>query len=290
MDLVSLFCEIDDFVKSLESTGNNFYLGNEKSRGKKSNLSLSEIMTILIKYHDSGFKNFKTFYLSFLSSNRSEFPDLVSYNRFIELIPSALFPLAAYLKTRMGKNTGIAFIDSTPLSVCHNIRISRNKVFKEIATRGKSSMGWFYGFKLHLVVNHQGELLSFKITKGNVNDRDPVNELCENITGKLFGDKGYLGKELFEKLLKKGLKLVTNLKSNMKNKLISLNEKSLLKKRFIIETINGQLKNICDIDHTRHRSPVNFLVNIISGLISYTWKNKKPCIKMSKKVIKALCY
>ena len=139
-------------------------------------------------------------------------------------------------------------------------------------------MGWFYGFKLHIIVNEQGELLSFKVTKGNTNDRVPVKELCRNIKGKLFGDKVYIGQKLFEELWESGVQLITNVKKNMKNKLIPLEDKLLLRKRFIIETINDQLKNISNIEHSRHRSPTNFMVNLIAGLISYTWEEKKPAI------------
>lgn len=143
-------------------------------------------------------------------------------------------------------------------------------------------MGWFFGFKLHIIVNEIGELLAFKITKGNVDDRTPVKGLCKKIKGKLFGDKGYLSTKLFEQLWGKGIQLITGIRNKMKNKLMDSTDKILLRKRFLIETINDQLKNISDIEHSRHRSPINFLVNLISGLISYTHQNKKPSIKWNK--------
>lgn len=279
MDLVALFCNIDDFVKALDYTKDQILITKSNSkRGSKPLMSLSELMTIIIYYHSSNFKNFKSFYLFLLRERRDLFPKMISYNRFVEWKPYCLLPLCTYLKTRTGANIGVKFIDSCPIAVCKNIRINRNKVFSGIAKRGKSSMGWFYGFKLHIVVNECGELLSFKVTRGNVNDRAPVKELCKNITGKLFGDKGYIGQKLFEELWDDGVHLITNVKSNMKNKLIPIEDKLLLRKRFIIETINDQLKNISDIEHSRHRSPINFMVNIIAGLISYTWKEKKPSI------------
>ena len=118
-------------------------------------------MTILIHFHQSHYRDFKAYYTQHVCEHmRSEFPTLVSYTRFVELIPSALPALCLYLRVRFGQVTGVAFIDSTPLSVCHNRRIGRHRVFAEMATRGKSSMGWFYGFKLHLIVNDQGELLA----------------------------------------------------------------------------------------------------------------------------------
>ncbi len=279
MDLTTLFCELDDFVNALDYTNEQILLTTGKnSRGGKPRMSLSEIMTIIVFYHSSGYKNFKAFYFYLRNEKRSEFPKILSYNRFIEWMPYCLVPLCSYLKTRTGATTGISYIDSCPLSVCKNIRIPRHKTFKGIAARGKCSMGWFYGFKLHIIVNECGELLSFKVTKGNTNDRIPVKELCKNLKGKLFGDKGYIGKALFEELWESGVQLITNVKKNMKNKLIPLEDKLLLRKRFIIETINDQLKNISNIEHSRHRSPTNFMVNLVAGLISYTWQEKKPSI------------
>lgn len=277
MDLTTLFCHVDDFVKAMDSK--NIELVKDKSkRGIPAQMSLSELMTIIIAYHSSGFKNFKAYYGYIKQHHSKAFPKLISYNRFIEWKPYCLIPLCTFLKTRRGRITGVSYIDSCPLAVCKNIRIPRNKVFKDIATRGKCSMGWFFGFKLHIIVNEQGELLAFKVTKGNVNDRVPVKELCNGLSGKLFGDKGYIGKKLFEELYEDGVQLITNIRSNMKNKLLPIEDKWLLRKRFIIETINDQLKNICNIEHSRHRSPTNFMVNLVAGLISYTFRERKPCI------------
>ncbi len=288
-DLTTLFCDIDDFVKTLDYTTGQILVTSKKSaRGTKPRMSLSELMTVIVLYHSSGFKTFKHFYFYLLEHHRSDFPKILSYNRFVEWIPYCLLPLCSYLKSRKGTVTGIAYVDSCPLAVCKNIRIPRNKVFKGLATRGKCSMGWFFGFKLHIIVNERGELLSFKVTKGNTNDRVPVKEMCEGLSGKLFGDKGYIGKKLFEELWDDGVQLITNVKSNMKNKLIPMHDKLLLRKRFIIETINDQLKNISNIEHSRHRSPVNFMVNVIAGLISYTWQEKKPAITMSENLRNAL--
>ena len=288
MNLTALYCDVDDFVKdkmTLQSQRQISIKTTKKKTGPKRRMSLAEIMTIIIYYHSSNFKNFKSYYFYLATHGKRDFPDLYSYTRFIELIPACLLPLILYLNARKGKVTGISFIDSTALKVCHNIRIKRNKVFRGIAERGKTSMGWFYGFKLHLIVNECGDLLSFAITKGHVDDRVPTKRLCRNLSGKLYGDKGYLGNKLFRELFARGVQLITHVKSNMKNKLMHLHDKLMLRKRFIIETINDQLKNISDIEHSRHRSPVNFLSNIISGLIAYTWQEKRPSIRgVQKKV------
>ena len=140
-------------------------------------------------------------------------------------------------------------------------------------------MGWFFGFKLHLLINDKGELMAFKITAGNVDDRKPLPDLALHLAGKLIGDKGYISEELTHELLKKGLHLITRIKKNMKNKLLPLMDKLLLRKRAIIETVNDQLKNISQLEHTRHRSPWNFFVNVLGALTAYALQPKKPSIR-----------
>jgi len=201
---------------------------------------------------------------------------------------SAIIPLTVYMMSRrVGKCSGISFIDSTSIDVCHNKRISRNKVFDGLAKIGKTTTGWFYGFKLHLTINDEGEILSFCITPGNVDDRDEktITYLTKELFGKIFGDKGYISQSLFEKLWGNGIQLVTGIKKNMKNRLMDLCDKILLRKRSIIETVNDFLKNICHIEHTRHRSPANFIVNLISGLVAYSFLPKKPSLRIQKELI-----
>jgi hypothetical protein len=188
-------------------------------------------------------------------------------------------PLFAYLLHRRGHITGIAFIDSTSLAVCHNKRISRNRVFKGLARRGKTTAGWFYGFKLHLIINDKGEILAFQLTPGNISDVSLVEQLSKGLFGKLFGDRGYISADLAKKLIEKGIEFFTAIRTNMKQKLLTLRNKILLRKRVLIETVNDQLKNISQIEHSRHRGRGNFLVNLLSGLIAYTHQPKKPSLK-----------
>ena len=172
--------------------------------------------------------------------------------------------------------------DSTCVPVCHNKRITRNKVFKGYAEIGKSTMGWYFGFKLHLICNERGELLNFMLTKANVDDRndDVFNRLSDNVFGKLFADKGYISQKLFDRLFNDGINLVTGLKCNMKNKLIPLYDKILLRKRSVIETINDELKNVAQLVHSRHRSVYNFCMNVLSVLVAYSFYEKKPSINI----------
>jgi transposase len=244
-------------------------------------MTISEIMTILIAFHQSHYRDFKAYYLDrVLKSWRPEFPGLVSYTRFVEYIPSALVPLIVYLRTCcLGDCTGISFIDSTSLDVCLNQRIHCHKVFAGLAARGQTSMGWFFGFKLHLVVNDQGEILQFCITPGNVDDRKPVPGLSKKLFGKLFGDKGYISQALAQTLHEMfDLQLITKLRKNMKNQLMTLTDRILLRRRAIIECIIDQLKNISQIEHSRHRSVPNFFVNVLCGLIAYCRKPSKPSL------------
>ncbi len=169
----------------------------------------------------------------------------------------------------------MAFISSTSSSVCHNKRIGRLRIFAEVARRGKSRMGWFYGFKLHLIVNDQGELLAVQLTPGNIDDRKPVPQMTKKLWGKLVGDRGYLSQTLFEELFARGLQLIRPLRKNMQNQLVVLEDKLLTRKRFVIENLVDHLKSFSQIEHTRHRSTTSFIANLIAGLIAYTWQAKK---------------
>jgi hypothetical protein len=280
--LTELFCNVDDFCQAFVPVWQEQQLSSgEIQRQRERSLRLSEIMTILIHFHQSHYRNFKAYYNEYvLERLRSEFPGLVSYNRFVEFIPSVLLPLCVYLRTAcLGTCTGISFMDSTPLVVCKNPRIHSHKVFAGLAERGKTSTGWFFGFKLHLIFNDRGELLNLMLTPGNVNDRTPVPKMVRILFGKLFADKGYISKTLRTELLRTfNVQLVTGVRSNMKNMLLPLMDKLLLRKRAIIETIIDQLKNISQIEHSRHRSPTNFLVNLLCGLIAYCHQPKKPSL------------
>ena len=280
-DITALFCSIDDFWSQFNSDWEKQLLSSNKpKRGRKAELTVSEMATIVILFHQSNYRTFKHFYTFVATYLRPYFPKLVSYNRFVGTMKNAFILLFAYLMNRAGKLTGIAFIDSTSIAVCHTKRIKKNKVFKGFAKIGKTTTGWFYGFKLHLIINEFGEIISFLITPGNIADIAVVDQLTRKMTGKLFGDKGYISQKLGRHLMKRGLQLFTTIRSNMKPKLLCLKNKILLRKRVIIETVNDQLKNISQIEHTRHRSVSNFLVNLLAGLTAYSHQPKKPSLNL----------
>lgn len=290
MSLLELFCHVDDFCQWFEPQWQRHLLEQGAiQRVRQAQMSTSEIMTIVIHFHQSHYRDFKSYYIEHVMGHlRGEFPTLVSYTRLVELMPRVLIPLLAYFQCCKGQCSGLSFVDSTPLKVCHNRRIERHKVFDGLAQRGKTSMGWFYGFKLHLVVNDQGELLAFHLTPGNVDDRKPLPSLTRALFGKLFGDRGYLSQPLFAALFQHGIELITTVRKNMKNRLLPLTDKLLLRKRVIIETINDQLKNISQIEHSRHRSVANFLINLVSGLIAYCHQPKKPSLHLSRQQLQLL--
>jgi hypothetical protein len=288
--ILDLFCSVDDFWQAFAPEWRQGLLATGcRQRLRPGVMAPSELMTILILFHQSHYRTFKAFYTEHVCAHlRAEFPALVSYTRFVELMPTLLVPLVAYLHTQFGECTGIAFIDSTKLVVCHTARIHQHRVFAGRATRGKTSTGWFYGFKLHLVVNDRGELLAFYLSAGNTDDRQPVPRLVRRLVGKLFGDKGYLSEPLAQQLfVEQGLQLITRLRKNMRNRLMDISDKLLLRKRALIETINDQLKNICQIEHTRHRSPTNFLINLVAGLIAYCHQPKKPSLHLDPYLLPA---
>lgn len=286
--VIEIFCIADEFCKFFDQLMAKKMLKDNKKREyhRDSTLSKAEIMLIVILFHDSGYRCFKHYYLEKVCIHmRHLFPKLVSYNRFVELKKEIAIPLAIFIKkVLLGKCTGISFVDSTPLRVCKNQRIHMHKVFKGIAQRGKCSMGWFFGFKLHLICNEQGELLNFMFTPADIDDRKPLEykSFVKFIYGKLVGDKGYISKKIFERLFVDGIQLITKLKNNMKGSLMSVADKVLLRKRAIIETVNDELKNIAQIEHSRHRSFDNFVVNMLGALAAYCMFPKKPCIRIRK--------
>lgn len=282
--LTDIFCQIDDFCNGFDKNCSNYFLtSNEAKRKKPCRISLSEIITIMILFHRSDYRTFKSFYLLVICGHlKNDFPNSVSYPRFVQLMEYALMPLVVFLSGLKGHKTGFYYVDSTSIEVCHIKREKSHKVFKGLATKGKNSMGWFFGFKLHLVINNLGEIMAVSFTKANVDDRKPVPKLVEALKGWLFGDKGYLGQAFMEKLKEQSIDIFTKVKKNMKKRVMNASQKFLLSKRGLVETVIDQLKNICQIEHSRHRKPANAFVNLVAGLIAYCFKDRKPSINQGK--------
>ena len=285
-NLVEIFCLFDEFCKIFEPELKKHLLDvpGKRRRNRKCRVSDAEIMTMLVLFHTSRHRDLKAFYLGYICQHmRGEFPNHLSYNRFVERQTKVALHLLLFLQTcALGKCTGISIIDSTPLASCHIKRAHQHKTMKGWAQKGKCTMGWFYGFKLHLVINDRGEIIQWMLTPGNVDDREPLKDraFTDRLFGKLFADRGYISQDLFEMLFVNDIHLVTKIKKNMKNSLMNLYDKILLRKRALVETVNDELKNVCNIEHTRHRSVENFAVNIFAALIAYNLLPKKPAMNI----------
>ncbi len=276
--LVETFCEVDDFCQVFVPQWEAYLIRTGTApRGPQPGLVVSEIITILLVLHSSRSKYLKSFYQGVMGDVlRQYFPGMPCYERFVTLQKSVFMPLMFFLLSRLGQKTGIYYIDSTALPVCHNRRISRHQTFAGLAARGKTSMGWFFGFKLHLVFNHLNEIVAVKLTPGNVHDGAPVEQLTQNLTGKLFGDKGYLGKKRAAALLKRGLVLMTKVRKNMKALPLTLTDKLLLNARNMAETIIGHIKAFSSLNLPKHRSPINAFLHILAALTAYQIDPIKP--------------
>jgi hypothetical protein len=282
VELTTIFYHTDEFCKLFEKEFKTRVLSDGKGkRNRGTLLSAAEVMTILIYYHNSGFKTFKDYYTK-SHEIKAGFCPLPSYNRFIELQQKVFLPLALFSKLRSSNPCdGISFIDSFPLPISHQKRISSHKTFLGLAKRGKTSVGWFFGFKVHIIINTKGEIIDFAITAGNVADNNSkiVSQLMRNAWGKIFGDKGYLiNQNLFQKLYFEGKELVTKIRSNMTNKLVSVSDKLLLRKRGIVESVGAILKEDLNIQHSRYRNPLTLFLNVFSALIAYSFRPKKPSL------------
>jgi len=281
-----LYCAIDDFGKFIqEGIGEKKLLGSTKTKNVMK-LNMSEIVTITLFFYYSGYKNFKTYYLCYVKEHlKKDFPQAPSYSRMVELKQETAWFLALFLQYLAGDCTGISILDSTSLKACNLKRMYRKKTLKKIAGLGKTSVAWFFGLKLHTIINHLGQIVSFCITPGIVadNNKDILEKLTKNVCGKLIADRGYIGR--FEDLYKRGITLIHGIRSNMKNKLMHGFDKFLLRKRAIVETVFGILKSDFELEHSRHRSISGFFVHVFSVLIAYAFRPKKPFIDLEKALL-----
>lgn len=267
--IITVFYLLDNFCKIYEEWSKQKLLPSNKQRNRAGNLSLSELLTIVIYFYLSPCKDFKNYYLYYLPHRYPGYFKLVSYSRIIQLWQSLVLPLALLIHMLKGEETGEYYIDSTKLQICHNKRTSSNRVFRRMAKVGMSSYGWFLGFKLHVIINKKGQIMYIQITRGNCDDRAVVPNLVHNLQGTICGDKGYISQKLLGTLLAKGLRMVTSIRKDMKNFLLTDDDKALLGKRSLIESVFNVLKNRMGLEHTRHRSPTNFIVHILACISAF---------------------
>jgi hypothetical protein len=277
--LVEIFVSVDDFLKEFNPILQAHLVGEDK--WAKRAMNKSEVLTILIFFHLSGFQNFKTYYqVAIKGFFRSYFRHLYNYEQIVSLQSSLHLELLAYLQyARLSACSRANYVDSTPLAVCRMQRHKQHKTFKGLAAKGKTAMGYFFGFKLHLIVNQYGELVRVSLSKGNRADNNPelLKALFAGLQGTFYGDKGYITslKNYFEQ---QNIRIITKVRKNMKEPKMSKEEAFFLAKRGIIESVLDRMKNFCQIEHSRHRSPKNFLMNLWAGIVAYTFLDKKPAI------------
>lgn len=271
--LTTVYCQVDDFVKQISPEIQKLF--------PKASLHLSEVLTISIIYHSSGYRTFKHFYLYYVSLHlKPLFPKLCSYCNFVKLKNSSSIFLKIFLENNTGSNTGIYYIDSTPLPVCKMERKYRHRVFNMLAKTKKSTFGFFHGLKLHLLINQNSQLIGHVVAPGNKDDRSLCEPLTENIEGKLFADKGYLSENLFWKSIKRGLKIITRKRKNMTHRdVLTKEEEFYLARRRLIETVFQQLKESYNLWHSRFRSVLGGLSNVMAALAAYTLSENKPTLK-----------
>lgn len=277
-DITALFCFVDDFIETLSINSTSQKIVGPKKRGPKPRMSLSERVTILLLYHTSGYDCFKHYYCDKILREHGRDFNLVSYQQFVKLIPSAMPIVVGLLKCMLKSCTGTSFVDSTSIEVCKAYRINRHKTFDGLAARSKTTKGWFFGFKLHLVIAPTGELIKVKFTPGNKDDRKALDEMTDGLFGKVCGDRGYIGKDFSAKLANKGIQMITRLKKGMKNMLMDMEDKMLLLKRSLIETVIGKIKFLGKFEHSRHRSVCNAFVHMAASLVNYQLQDDKPSV------------
>src|SRR5690349_12113716 len=243
VDITALYCCLDDFCKVFADWEAHRLLPSEQTRQRSGKLSRAEMLFIVVLFHLSPYKNFKAFYLYGIGGQyRACFDELPHYDRFVSLMPRLFAPLMVLLHSLSGAQTGLYVADATKLAVCHNCRIHRHKVFDGLAARGKTSTGWFFGLKLHFVINHKGQIMALKITPGNTADSAVLEAITQRLSGKLCANKGYIGRALFRQLWQRGLHLITAIPRNMRNHLMPLGDKLMLRKCGVIETVLDILK------------------------------------------------
>lgn len=270
--IISEFCITDDFTQTVEIKK----LVNVK-RLRKHKLAISEIIYIARKFYTSGYQTFKDFYTKFVTVFwRQWFPNLPSYNRFNELmrryVPAIETQFLQWLMGKLRTESSVAIVDSSKLQICHMLRKKRAKksLLKRSARIGKNLAGFYFGFKLHFLMDMHGQPLNFRVTAANVDDRRALRTMLDGFRGTVVGDKGYLSAQLSKDLAKSGIRLLTRVKSNAKQILpCTAHDRYLLQSRSFIETVFSKLKLGFNLEHSRHRSISGFMTHIFLCISSY---------------------
>lgn len=278
---------ISNFVESLEADTKLCSLCKawNGKRGPKRRLSITTVISLNLMRYFLHVKDLKAFHR--IVKMMDIIPDFINYENFLKASNKALPVMVLFLQALLAQNralnkTDVHFMDSTPLTTCLNRRIFNHKVTKDIASRGKSTKGWFYGLKLHGVCSENGLLEALYFTSGNVNDSKTVEKLTENMKGRFFADAGYLKKSSeLKKLAESGRFIYASTRKNM-NRLMSTEEWNILRKRNIIESDWGAMKQNFFLEYHQARGIDGLFrhyVNAISAYILQCRLKSEPKLK-----------
>jgi hypothetical protein len=274
--LITLYCIIDDFINTLVKTDDGHKMLSEwkAKRGPQRRLSLSEVLTLNILRFSFHVNDLKAFVRLSNSAYKSYFPQLTNYENFLKATNRS-FPffvlLLKYLLelNRLVSKDGVYFFDSTALSVCYNWNIATHKVTKDFAARGKTSKGWFFGFKLHGACDSKGNLVSLRFSPGNEHDSRHAEYLTEGLGGLFVGDAGYLLKqEVFQRLFEKHKRILAASRKNMK-RLMTQEQGIMLSKRSAIETVWGVLQERYGLVYHLARNMTGLFRHYCCSLVSF---------------------
>ena len=280
-NIVEVYCFVDNFVKMIESKS------LKSPAGRKSMLTKTDYITLTIFKQEYGLKTTKQLYEFVQEYMQKDFSPLPSYQQFNEGIKSTFsyFVMIAWLLTRLTRKKDAKYhiVDSSPLPVCNNQYRFQAKLFKGLARSGKNMNGWYWGFKLHLIINHDMEIESIKISDGSTSDIDALEgDFIDGIRGWLVGDKGYIGQKKAQELAAQGIKLITRTRKNMRKVPALPIHNYLLSKRQAVESTFSYLKYRLSVLSSYARSVEGFFVNVFSAIVTYSLnlkkKGKLPCI------------
>jgi len=282
--LYHIFDRIDDLLKAMSISLRRKLLADLKPKGgRPSGLSLPAILTLGIFRFATGVKDVKHYHRKLVSSYSQELGRIPNYGNFNALMnqatPYVIFLLEWICYSNKSTSNGAYFLDATSLKVCENKRIFDHKVCEDIAQRGKSSMGWFFGFKLHVVCDSLGRLVSLLITPGNTDDRKFVLKLLKGLKGLCVADAGYVSKKLMHELYEQGLLLLTDVRNSMK-RLMSEAQHAVLKLRQRIEGIFSCLKHRLKAEASIARSPLGYVSRCLYACLTFALSKELETIAL----------
>ena len=280
--LEGMFLAIDNFVNTLFAQKSLLLRHYYGISGPRSAMSLADTLKLVLAYHSEvhQFKHFKAFHQYVSQHQREQFPNLLSYSRTNCLRCKVYQLLEALFGFNLGKPTADNLIDSTRIPTTKRHRGKRKRKMLTKANFGYTWSGYYFGFKLHLIINSFGEIIRTEITPAKISDVSQVKKMCQGMTGNLYGDRGYVGKDLREEVENEfGVHLKAKPRKNMSGDYLSKRDKKFLRKcRNIIETVIGMLKRSHDLEHSRHRSNNGFYSNLWGALVAYSFRLDKPCV------------